>query len=147
MTEDEELQALQALFTEDVEVSEKRREVLKTIKENDLSSFPTDLSVLSAFDDVLLCFAFGGQIKNYYRYGSYTTCEDARKKFWFAVVNGAMTESQINVEDVAANPRELERRQKVQEYYKECLLEKQTRGSSEDIWDARKTLLKSPFRE
>lgn len=138
---------LEELLGENVEIGQKRLETIKTVRENDISSFPTDLSVLSAFDDVLLCFALGGQIKHYYRYGTYTTCELQREKFWFALWNGAMSELEINIENVAANPRELERRQRIQEFYQQKLVEKKTLGSSEDVWDARKKLLLSPFQD
>lgn len=144
----EELLKLQELLTEkDSEIADKRREVLKTVEENDILSFPTDLSVLSAFDDILSCFALGGQVRNYYRYGSYTTCSAQREKFWFALWNGSVSESEIDVESVAQNPRELERRKKVQEFYKKRLFEKKLAGSSEDIWNERKHLLTHPFKE
>lgn len=144
----EELLKLQDLISDkDSEIAEKRREVLKTVRENDILSFPTDLSLLSAFDDVLSCFAFGGQIRNYYRYGTYTTCAAQREKFWFALWNGSMTETKIEVDSLAQNPRELERRQKVQEFYKKRLFEKKLAGSSEDIWNERSQLLTHPFKE
>lgn len=144
----DELKEILALFEEnDDQIAEKRLEVLRTVRENDVSSFPTDISVLSAFDDVLLCFALGGQVRNYYRYGTYTTCLAQREKFWFAMWNGSISESEINVESVAQNPRELERRQKVQQFYKEKLFNKKLGGSSEDVWDARSQLLASPFKE
>ncbi|SGZ58934.1 CIC11C00000003896 [Sungouiella intermedia] len=144
----EELLQLQELFTEkDSEIAAKRREVLATVRENAILSFPTDLSVLSAFDDLLLCFALGGQVRNYYRYGTYTTCAAQREKFWFAMWNGSVSESEINVDNVAQNPRELERRKTVQEFYKKRLFEKKLAGLSEDIWSERPRLLINPFKE
>lgn len=144
----DELKEILELFEEnDAQIAEKRREVLRTVRENDIASFPTDISVLSAFDDVLLCFALGGQVRNYYRYGTYTTCLEQREKFWFAMWNGSLSESEINVESVAQNPRELERRKKVQQFYKEKLFAKKLGGSSEDVWDERSQLLNAPFKE
>lgn len=148
MSDDKELQQLQELFLEvDPQIAERRKEVIKTVRENDVSSFPSDLSLMSAFDDVLMCFSLGGQIKNIYRYGSYTTCEAQRKKFWFALWNGSFSEKEMDVEKLAADSRELERRQRIQEFYKQTLLDKKTQGLSEDIWDERKELLKLPFME
>lgn len=147
MAEDD-LSELTSLFSEpDAAVAEKRRDVVKTIQENQVSSFPSDLSITAAMDDLLQCFALGGQVRNYYRYGSYTTCQAQREKFWFALWNGSFSETPMNPDKLAANPRELERRLKVQEFYKQKLLEKKALGSSEDIWDERKTLLHSPFKE
>lgn len=144
----DELKEILSLFEEDdSQIAQKRLEVLRTVRENDISSFPTDISVLSAFDDVLLCFALGGQVRNYYRYGTYTTCLEQREKFWFALWNGSISESEINVESVAQNPRELERRKKVQQFYKDKLFTKKLGGSSEDVWDERSQLLSAPFKE
>lgn len=148
MSDDKELQQLLELFqSDDAQINERRKEVLKTVRENDVSSFPSDLSLMSAFDDVLMCFSLGGQIKNIYRYGSYTTCEAQRKKFWFAIWNGSFSEKEMDVEKLAADSRELERRQKIQEFYKQTLLDKKAQGLSEDIWDERKELLTKPFME
>lgn len=148
MSDDKELQQLQELFLDvDPQIAERRKEVIKTVRENDVSSFPSDLSLMSAFDDVLMCFSLGGQIKNIYRYGSYTTCEAQRKKFWFALWNGSFSEKEMDVEKLAADSRELERRQRIQEFYKQNLLDKKAQGLSEDIWDERKELLKLPFME
>lgn len=148
MSDDKELQQLLELFlSDDPQINERRKEVLKTVRENDVSSFPSDLSLMSAFDDVLMCFSLGGQIKNIYRYGSYTTCEAQRKKFWFAIWNGSFSEKEMDVEKLAADSRELERRQKIQEFYKQTLLDKKAQGLSEDIWDERKELLTKPFME
>lgn len=142
------LSELQALLTEDdPQIAERRREVVRTIRENDFSSFPSDMSVISAFDDVLLCFALGGQVRNYYRYGTYTTCEAQREKLWFAMWNGTMRELKADVDTIATNPRELERRKKVQEFYRQRLIEKKAAGSSEDVWSERTVPLVRPFRE
>lgn len=148
MSDEKELQQLLELFqSDDAQINERRKEVLKTVRENDVSSFPSDLSLMSAFDDVLMCFSLGGQIKNIYRYGSYTTCEAQRKKFWFAIWNGSFSEKEMDVEKLAADSRELERRQKIQEFYKQTLLDKKAQGLSEDIWDERKEILTKPFME
>ncbi|GEQ70805.1 hypothetical protein JCM33374_g4484 [Metschnikowia sp. JCM 33374] len=132
----------------DPQIVEKRKEVLKTMRENDLESFPTDLTLLTAFDEALQCFSIGGQVRNYYRYGTYSLCQAQREKIWFALKNGAvMNSKEFDVDAVASNPKELQRRKTVQEFYKNRLMEKKMQGSSEDIWDARKTPLKNPFKE
>ncbi|OBA24373.1 hypothetical protein METBIDRAFT_131656 [Metschnikowia bicuspidata var. bicuspidata NRRL YB-4993] len=149
-SEDKLLEDFQGFFIEetDPQIAEKRKEVLKTLRENDVESFPSDLTVITAFDEALQCFSIGGQVRNYYRYGTYSLCEAAREKMWFAFKNGAITNHQeTDVDAVANNPKELQRRKTVQEYYKQKLMEKKMKGSSEDIWDKRKTLLKNPFKE
>lgn len=144
----DELKDLQSLFQEeDPQIADKRVQALQTIRENDISSFPSDLSILSAFDDVLQCFALGGQIRNFYRYGTYTTCDSEREKLWFALFNGTFSEGSNDVEKLAGNARELERRKKVQNFYKQKLFESKLNGSSEDVWDERKKLLVAPFKE
>lgn len=138
------LEELQLLFHEpDAEIQARRNAALKTLRENNAASFPSDISLLSAFDEVLQCFALGGQVRHYYRYGSYTTCQDARDKFWFAMWNGTLREREIT-ENVDA--RELERRRKVQDFYKQRLLRTKAMGSSEDVWDERRIPAR-PFTE
>lgn len=144
----DELKELQNLFTElDPEIASRRAQVLRTIQENAVELFPSDMSLLSAMDDVLQCFAFGGQIRNYYRYGSYSACEAQRKKFWFALWNGSVLNSEKDIDKLASNPREVERRQKIQEFYRQELLDKKANGSLEDIWNERKLLLVNPFQQ
>lgn len=138
---------LASILGPDESINERRLDVVKTIRENSVSSFPADLSIFSAMDELLQCFALGGQIRNYYRYGSYSLCEKQREKFWFALWNGSVTDSPMDVEKMSANPRELERRVKVQEFYKKQMLKNKMRGLSEDVWDERKEPLELPFKE
>lgn len=124
---------------------EIRERTARSIKEES-SSYPTTISVVSALDDLILCFAIGGQVKHYYRYGSYTTCERQRSKFWFALKNGTFfnnEEDETNFNDIG----DLERKKKVQEFYKSWLLEDKAKGSSEDVWNERRKPLNSPFKE
>ena len=149
-SDDNLLEEFLSLFREeqDPQIAEKRKEVLRTMRENDLESYPSDLTLLTAFDEALQCFSIGGQVRNYYRYGTYSLCEAQREKVWFALRNGAMTNSaDADIDAVAKNPKELQRRKAVQEFYKNRLMEKKMQGSSEDIWDVRKTPLKNPFKE
>lgn len=44
------------------------------------------------------------------------------------------------------NDKELSSRIKIQEFFKKRLLEDKAKGSSEDIWDARKELQSYPFK-
>lgn len=142
-----ELAELRGILDEDPAIAEKRARVLEAVKENDVSSFPSDMSIFAAFDEAMLCFAFGGQVRHYYRYGTWTLCEEARAKFKFAVMNGTLSEKPMDVESVAQNPREMARREKVQDFYRQQLLKKKAEGSLEDIWNERSKLLVSPFQE
>lgn len=144
--DDKELEKLWELFKDSPEdIQAKRQEVTKMIQDNNLSSFPSKISILTAFDELLSCFAVGGQIKHYYRYGTYTSCEREREKFWFAMRNGSFSET----EDVTAvvTDKELEKRRKIQDFFKKRLLEDKSKGSSEDIWNVRKNPLVNPFNE
>ncbi|EDK42792.1 EMI1 family protein [Acetobacter pasteurianus] len=126
----------------------KRKEVLTSIQQNtELNDFPHKLAIMTALDELIGCFALGGQFKNYYRYGSYDSCQRQREKFWFAMKHGSMFESggqEKPIEELSE--KELNSRIKIQEFYKKRLLEDKAKGSSEDIWDARKELVDYPFR-
>lgn len=143
-TEDRELNNLWSLFKDSPEeIQERRQKITKLIHDGDSLSFPHQMSMMTAFDELLGCFALGGQVKNYYRYGSYSNCEKEREKFWFAIKNGNLYESNTPFESLS--PREIERAVKIQEFYKKRLLEDKAKGSSEDIWDIRSQPLKNPF--
>lgn len=135
------------LPNEDAQFEIRRKQAYDAVRENAIASFPSDMSIITAFDEVLQCFGVGGQVRHYYRYGTYNLCEDARKKLWFAVRNGSMTEKKMDAEKMAKEPREMERRARVQQYYKDKLMRDKLNGSSEDVWEERKTLLASPFKE
>ncbi|WPK25740.1 hypothetical protein PUMCH_003067 [Australozyma saopauloensis] len=142
------LDDLESLFTnEELQIESRRKRAYEAVRENDISSFPSDMSIITAFDEVLACFGLGGQVRNYYRYGTYNLCEDARKKLWFAVKNGSMSEKRMDAEKMAKDSKEMERRAKVQQYYKDKLMRDKLAGSSEDVWEERKSLLTRPFRE
>lgn len=148
--EENELNGLLSLFKDSSDdIQQKRQQVAQMISENSISSFPSEMSMLTALDELLHCFALGGQFKNYYRYGTYSTCERERQKFWFAVKNGTVMEARtpVDIDSIASNPKEVERRTKIQAFFKQRLLEDKARGSSEDIWDAREKLLNRPFNE
>lgn len=89
-----------------------------------LSEFPKEMSCLTAMDELLECMSMGGQIRNYYRYGDFTMCDKQTKKLDFCIRNKGKTEE--------------EKEKNVQQYYKDKLVEKLKRGSSEDIWESRR---------
>lgn len=145
-TEEEELKQLWSLFQdspEDIQV--RRQQITRAIQQDKNSEFPTSMSIVTALDELLGCFAIGGQIKNYYRYGTYETCKRQREKFWFAVKNGTMYDDDKSPSELT--DKELARRTKIQEFYKKRLLEDKAKGSSEDIWDVRKELIENPFKK
>lgn len=142
-----ELEGLDALFPEDPQLEERRKRAYEAVRENQISSFPSDISILTAFDEAIQCFGLGGQIRNYYRYGTYNLCGESREKLWFAIRNGSMTDKKMDIEQMAADPRELDRRARVQQFYKDRHMKQKLAGSSEDVWKQRETLLSRPFRE
>lgn len=143
--EDEELNEIWSLFKDSPEeYKERRRQITKTIQ-NEATGFPTQMSIITAFDELLLCFAIGGQLKNYYRYGTYSNCQEQREKFWFSMRHGSFFESDEPLDELI--PKQLEKRQKIADFYKKRLMATKARGSSEDVWDLRKKKLDKPFRE
>ena len=146
-SENDDLKEIWSLFQDSPEeIQQKRQQITKAINSNN-KSFPSQISIVTAFDELLLCFALGGQVKNYYGYGSYSTSAEQREKIWFALKNGTFS-SNLNEEiDYDISPKELEKRQNVQAFFKKRLLEEKAQGSSEDIWDAREKPLNQPFKE
>lgn len=142
--EQEELNQIWSLF-KDTDISEdvrnKRQQVTKNLNDNDLSSFPSTLHVSTAFDELFQCFSIGGQVKNLYRYGQLSYCERQREKLWFALWYGKFFDMSKQQEDNSTNGK------KIQQFYKSRLLQDQAKGSSEDIWEARKKPLINPFKE
>ncbi|CUM62698.1 uncharacterized protein PRCAT00000254001 [Priceomyces carsonii] len=142
--DDDELRQIWNLFKEAPEnIQERRQKITQLIHENNISSFPDSLSVFSALDELIGCFSLGGQLKSYYRYGSYDNCARQREKFWFAVKNGALY--QLDTDVGKLSEAEINKRKKIQDFYKRRLIEDKAKGSSEDVWDIRQTLLNRPF--
>lgn len=144
--ENDDLKEIWSLFQDSPEdIQQKRQHITKTINANS-KSFPNQISIITALDELLLCFALGGQVKHYYRYGSYSNCAQQREKLWFAMKNGTFSRDEEEI-DIDTSPKELEKRAKVQAFFKKRLLEEKAKGSSEDIWDARDVPLDRPFKE
>lgn len=117
------------------------------IEEINDKQFPSQLSLVSVLDDLLLCYALGGQIQNIYRYGTYTACQYQREKFWVALKHGTfLNQEQHATIDISES--ELSRRVNIRSFFKNKFEEKKKRsGCSEDIWLARDQQLKNPFTE
>jgi len=81
--------------------------------------YPSTMSCVECMDQLIDCFSFGGQLRNYYRYSKFDICENQTNKLKFCLTSGK-------------DPV------KIQEFYKEQLeFNKKYRGSSEDIWEER----------
>ncbi|KAI3405737.2 hypothetical protein KGF56_001344 [Candida oxycetoniae] len=145
--DDEELRKLWEQFQDSSDaLDEKRKQVIETIDRNTgLNDYPCKLSIMTALDELIGCFALGGQFKHYYRYGSYDLCEKQRKKFWFALKHGSLFD-QKDKQVEKLSETELENQVQVQEFYKKRLLQEKSNGSSEDVWDAREEAKSYPFR-
>ncbi|RLV95917.1 Early meiotic induction protein 1 [Spathaspora sp. JA1] len=143
---DKELEEVWKLFEDTpIEIQERRKSLIKTIQDDKTLDYPTSVKVTTSLDEVLECFALGGQVRHYYRYGTYDVCQRQREKFWFAVKNGGFSENNKPVDQLTE--KELNQRIKIQEFFKKRVLEDKAAGSSEDIWDQRKVLLSDPFRK
>lgn len=141
--EEEELYSL--FKDESEEIKEKRTRTIKEVGQTSVD-LPAHLSITTAFDELLQCFSIGGQIKQYYRYGSISSCEQQREKFWFAIRNGSFNDK--DDKDITnLTETELNRRKKIQDFYKERLLKEKALGSSEDVWDVRQKPLERPFKD
>jgi hypothetical protein len=140
-----ELKQIWSLFQDSPEdIKARRQQVTQALNERS-SEFPGTMSIVTSLDELLGCFAVGGQIKNYYRYGTYDLCKRQREKFWFAVKNGTMYDGEKPITELTT--KELTQRQVIQEFYKKRLLEDKAKGSSEDIWDVRLELAPNPFKK
>ncbi len=115
-----------AIASHQTSQSTKSMRDLANIRANSikLSEFPKEMSCLTAMDELLECMSMGGQIRNYYRYGDFTMCDKQTKKLDFCIRN-------------KGKPNEV-KEENVQRYYKDRLIEKLKRGSSEDVWESRK---------
>ncbi|KAI5964792.1 uncharacterized protein KGF55_001862 [Candida pseudojiufengensis] len=130
------------------EIQAKRQQLISNIEKNTyLNEYPNQLSIMTSLDELIGCFALGGQFKHYYRYGTYDNCQLQRSKFWFAIKHGTLVESSKNETKPLEklNDKELENRAKIQEFFKKRLMNDKLKGSSEDIWDARNKLQEYPF--
>ena len=117
------------------------------IEEINDKEFPSQLSLVSVLDDLLLCYALGGQIQNIYRYGTYTSCQYQREKFWVALKHGTFL-NQDQHATINISESELNRRVNIRNFFKKKFEEKRKKsGCSEDIWLTRNQQLKSPFTE
>lgn len=143
--EDAELQQIWSLFQDSPEeVQQRRQKITQAILDlASINDFPGTMLVVTALDELLGCFALGGQLKSYYRYGTYDPCIRQREKFWFAITNGTLTELKKQVWEML--DKELDQRAKIQNFYKKRLMEDKARGLSEDVWDMRTDKI-DPFK-
>jgi hypothetical protein len=99
-----------------------------------LSSFPTTMSCVQAFDELVDCYSIGGQVRHVYRYGHMNNCLDKRNKVKFCLV------TKLAGAD--------EQKKRIATYYMEKLAkQKLERGSSEDVWKPRTEPVHRPFSE
>lgn len=145
--ESDELKEIWSLFKDSPEEIQQKRQQITSIINDNSKSYPSQMPIVTAFDELLQCFALGGQVKHYYRYGSYTACEKQREKFWFSIKNGSFSRTNDETLDIDVDAKELEKRQNIQKFFKRRLMEDKAKGSSEDIWDIRQQSLDRPFKE
>lgn len=96
-------------------------------------SYPTTMSCRDAFDYAFHCQSLGGQLTNWYRFGTLRSCSDRWDDFWFCMrTRGHGSEERAR--EITAHFAEKERR------YKDA-------PSSEDVWEQRRPgeELKNPF--
>ncbi|KAK8165226.1 hypothetical protein IWX90DRAFT_428314 [Phyllosticta citrichinensis] len=97
------------------------------------SSYPTTMSCRDAFDYAFHCQSLGGQLTNWYRFGTLRSCSDRWDDFWFCMrTRGYGAEERAR--EITAHFAEKEKR------YKKA-------PSSEDVWEQRRLgeELKNPF--
>ena len=100
---------------------------------NGIDPYPSELSCRALFDAAYFCQLPGGQFVNVYRYGSLRNCSEAWSNFWFCMRTnrGFMTDE--------------ERRERVREYYRKKEDRLRGKGSSEDVWEARREKVEGAF--
>lgn len=101
--------------------------------------FPSSISIIDAFDDVIGCYSINGYIKNYYRYGKINFCDYEKKKLWFSFKNGSLFLKRDK--DII---NEHEKSEKIKNFYKKLFLEKKSQ-CSENLWIHRTDFLDNPF--
>lgn len=72
-----------------------------------------------AFDQLIRCLSASGQMRNYYRYGEFQSCNDCYEKFAFCLFNSK--------DDAKIEQFNNERLDKTKKFV----------GSSDDIWQER----------
>ncbi|KAF2739592.1 hypothetical protein EJ04DRAFT_531494 [Polyplosphaeria fusca] len=88
------------------------------------SQYPSTMSCRTAFDSAFYCSSFGGHFHDIYRYGQLRSCSEHWSDFWFC-----MRTKQYGAE---------QKRQMVEERYREKE-ERVLRGkNSEDVWERRR---------
>lgn len=138
-SESEDLKGLWALFQDDSKsIENTHKPKIKLDKE-----FPSTMLVSTAFDELFQCFSIGGQVKNYYRYGELSYCKPQREKLWFAIKNGDFFVEKPITE--RSSPNDIEKAVKIQEFYRNRLMQQKSKQSSEDIWERREQQLVNPF--
>lgn len=99
------------------ELEEEARRSTNVIMEEDTCSLSR------AFDEFFMCYSFGSQAVNYYRYGTYKDCGKKFDDFKFCL------SVKSKPADVQARMMQMRSVQKEQE--------KLSRRNSEDVWEAR----------
>ncbi|SCU95598.1 LAFA_0G01178g1_1 [Lachancea sp. 'fantastica'] len=85
------------------------------------TKYPSTMSCTEAFDQLSACYSVGGQFRNYYRFGDFNACTKQLEKFKFCILHGT-------------DPVEIQRW-----YQKQAEQNAENCGSSEDIWQERKS--------
>ncbi|KAK9481258.1 hypothetical protein V1514DRAFT_323370 [Lipomyces japonicus] len=87
--------------------------------------FPDEMSCVQQFDEMVKCYGVGGQVRNWYRYGTIRDCNDRWAMFKFCIGTQLLSEQ--------------ERQKSTRQFYKDVLEDRLKKGSSEDVWHARTT--------
>lgn len=97
------------------------------------TTYPTTMSCRDAFDYAFHCQSLGGQLTNWYRYGTLRSCSDRWDDFWFCMRTRGYSDEQ-RAKEITRHFAQKETRYRVA-------------PSSEDVWEQRRPgeELKNPF--
>lgn len=93
---------------------------------------PRTMSCRAAFDQAFYCQSVGGKFNDIYRYGQLRQCSEQWAAFWFCMRTRTLPDKQKAVH--------------IQDHYKKRDEERRKKyGSSEDVWEIRKTPVTRAF--
>ncbi|CAK3977675.1 Hypothetical predicted protein [Lecanosticta acicola] len=94
--------------------------------------YPRTMSCRAQFDQAFYCQSLGGKFNDVYRYGHLRSCSEQWGAFWFCMRTRTLPEK--------------EKEEQIRDYYKaRDERRKKEGGSSEDIWELRKTAVPRAF--
>ncbi|KAG0637254.1 hypothetical protein HOY80DRAFT_973890 [Tuber brumale] len=100
--------------------------------EKEATAFPTEMSCITAFDEMYYCYSLGGQFLNVYRYGELKSCSEKAADWRFCMRTRSY------------GP--IARKAMIMARFKEKAGRYKVGRSSEDVWEVRRVPVVAAFR-